>query len=1068
MLDWTQSRRLAGPRREDRHTMQHAEIVSKMTLEEKAAFVSGRGAWHTKAVPRLGVPEVELTDGPHGLRKLAPEAEGGEFTNLVHTTAFPTASLSACSFDPDLLREMGAALAEECRVHGVAMILGPGANLKRSPLCGRNFEYFSEDPLLSARMAAAWIRGVEGKGVATSLKHYAVNNQERRRMYVDAVVEDRALRELYLASFEGAVREGHPRSLMCAYNKVNGTYCSENALLNDQVLRKEWGFEGLVVTDWGACADRVRGLEAGVDLEMPESGRANPERVARAVRDGRLDEAILDRAVDRILSFVLGSAREPVEPGPSLAEDHHALARRIGRESAVLLRNVDGILPLDPAAPVAILGELARTPRYQGAGSSFLSPPRVASFLDALREGATPFSFEAAYRIDTDEPDASLEAEALALARAAAGRGEVLIVHIGLTERNESEGFDREHLRLPANQLALLEKLDGIHERVVAVYSGGAPVETPWIGTVRALLAGYLGGQAAGQSQADLVFGRANPSGKLAETWPLALEDTPAHGNFPGGERNVLYKEGLFIGYRYYASAGKPVRFPFGHGLSYSEFSWKALELSVGVASAGSAPTARVTLANVGDRPGSEVVQAYVAFPESRIERAALALAGFAKVELAAGETRTVEVPLDPAALRHWDAKLGRFAFENGEAVVRVGSSSAELPLSARFRIVGGTQPEAPVARRDLSRPFAAMSDATFETLLGRPIPPVPPARPRTTDTPFGELAEDSALIRLVLKAAVAVMAKRFGAGKDSANRRMLEAMISEMPAGKLPGLSDGALGEGVVEAFVELANRRPLRALGAFLGLPRRGDKAPGPDEPGARDAGAAGDGNRQAASVEAFIFDLDGVVVDTARLHYAAWRALANELGFDLTLEQNERLKGVSREESLAIVLSIGGVEADTARRAELAARKNAWYVESLATLSARDALPGAVAFLEAARAAGLRTALASASKNAPAILAALGIGRLFDAVVDGNAGLAAKPDPAVFLEAARRLGVPADRAVVFEDAAAGVEAALRGGFEAVGVGERTALGAARVVVPGFAGLTPRAVLKRLGRRP
>ncbi|MBP7096644.1 MAG: beta-phosphoglucomutase [Spirochaetia bacterium] len=1035
--------------------MQHADIVSKMTLEEKAAYVSGRGAWHTKAVPRLGVGEVELTDGPHGLRKIEEGAgrRGAEFSNLAATTAFPTASLSACSFDPELLRLMGEAIAEECLVHGVAMILGPGANLKRSPLCGRNFEYFSEDPLLSGRMAAAWIRGAEGKGVATSLKHYAVNNQERRRMYVDAVVEDRALRELYLASFETAVKEGRPRSVMCAYNKVNGTYCSENAFLNDAVLRGEWGFEGFVVTDWGACADRVRGLEAGVDLEMPESGPGNAERIVRAVREGRLDEVVLDRAVDRVLDFALSAPREKAAPDPELMERHHELARRIGRESAVLLKNDGGLLPLDPARPVAVIGELARTPRYQGAGSSFLAPPRVASFLDALGEAGTKHEFAAGYRIDTDRADAALEAEAIDLAKRAGARGEALVVHLGLTERYESEGFDREHLRLPENQLALLAKLAAVHGRIVAVYSGGAPVETPWLESVGALLAGYLGGQAAGESQADLLFGRANPSGKLAETWPLALEDTPAHGDFPGGERNVLYKEGIFVGYRHYASAGKGVCFPFGHGLSYSEIAWKSLELSASVASAGSAPIARVTLANLGTRAASEVVQAYVSFPESRIERAALVLAGFAKVSLEAGETKTVELPLDPAALRYWDAKLGRFAFETGEVRLRAGGSSAELPLTGRFRIVGGSEPEAPAFRRDLSKPFSAMTDAEFELLLGRPIPPVPPVRPHTADSPFGELAADSRTVAFVLKTAVGAMAKRLGAGKDSANRRMLAAMISEMPAGKLPGLSEGALSEGVIDAFVALANGKPFRALGVLFG------------SGGRRSASAVR--AAAAAPVEAFIFDLDGVVVDTARLHYAAWRRLARELGFDLTSEQNERLKGVSREESLGIVLSIGGVEADAARRAELAARKNAWYVESLATLSARDALPGAVEFLRAARAAGLRTALASASKNAPAILAALGVGELFDAVVDGNAGLSAKPDPAVFLEAARRLGVRPGRAVVFEDAAAGVEAALRGGFDAVGIGDPATLGAARLVVPGFADLGPSAVLERLGRK-
>ncbi len=810
--------------------MRHQDIVSRMTLDEKADYVSGDGFWRTKAIPRLGIPSIEMTDGPHGLRKLRDPGVQGDFSDLVRTTAFPTASLSACSFDPGLLREMGEAIAAECRAHGVSLILGPGANLKRSPLCGRNFEYFSEDPLLSSEMAAAWILGAESAGVGTSLKHFAANNQEKRRMFVDAVVDPRALHELYLSSFEGAVREGRPSTVMCSYNRLNGTCSSESRFLHTETLRDEWGFEGLVVTDWGATHDRVAGIQAGVDLEMPSTGRSSARAIVAAVREGRLDERDLDLAADRVLDFVMKATGERPAAPVFTPGGHHELSRRIARESMVLLKNDGGLLPLDPAARVTVIGELARSPRYQGAGSSFIAPTELVSFLDALPGAGVSFDFAPGYRIDTDAPDKALVEEAVTLARDTALRGGKLLLVAGLTDDYESEGFDREHMLLPPNQSALIPALAAECPDLAVLLVGGSPVETPWLDSAKALLAGYLGGQALGQAQCDLVFGAANPSGKLAESWPLSLEDNPSRGNFPGG-RTVLYKEGIFVGYRWYASAGKPVRFPFGHGLSYTGFRYDALELSSDAISAGNPPgaqasalTARVSLTNTGTRTGKEAVQLYVSFEDSRVERPALALAGFLKVELEPGRSATVEIPVSPTALRHWNDAAGRFSLESCHAVLRAGGSSDGLPLSARFRI-DGEPADGSAPRHDLSRPPAAMKDAQFERLLGRPIPPPAPRRPYGPDSILAELAEDSLFARIVRNAVVARLTKGFGADRDSPNRRMMVEMANEMPIAKFTLMSGGAFGTGLVHALAAFANKRPLRAIACLAGF-SRGEK--------------------------------------------------------------------------------------------------------------------------------------------------------------------------------------------------------------------------------------------------
>ncbi|MBU0935733.1 MAG: glycoside hydrolase family 3 C-terminal domain-containing protein [Spirochaetes bacterium] len=822
--------------------MKNQALIQAMSLEEKAGFITGDGFWTTKAFQRMGVAAIEMTDGPHGLRKMSNVKGQNTFANLMPTTAFPTASLSACSFDRSLLQAMGAALAEECRVHSIALLLGPGANIKRSPLCGRNFEYFSEDPLLSGAMARAWIEGLQQAGVGASLKHYAVNNQEKRRMSIDAVVDPRALHELYLASFEEAVRKGQPASVMCAYNKINGVLCSEHDYLLNTVLRDQWGFRGFVVTDWGASHNRVVGLQAGVDLAMPETAPDVQQSLLQAVQDGRLAEMVLDRSIDRLLTFTLQAAEQGLQcmtaqerqadaasQPLALLQANHQLALRIAEESSVLLKNRQ-LLPLDPKNPVVVIGSLARRPRYQGAGSSYLAPAKVSSFLDGLEKLGVSYEFADGYDCSRDVPDRKMEDRAVELARKAKADGRKIIYYLGLTDSYESEGFDREHMRLPANQLALLNRLTAADTRIAVVFSGGAPVETPWLDSVAALLAGYLGGQASGEALARLVFGLANPCGKLAESWPLRLEDNPSYDNFPGGHSQVLYKEGMFVGYRYYATAGKPVRFPFGYGLSYTSFRYDKLKLFAGTAELDTLSAAelaaaleqetlraRVTVTNTGTRAGREIVQLYAKHPQSALERPKLALAGFEKTGIEPGQTTEVDVTLSALALRYWNESAGRFEIENGEILLQAGPSSADLPLSYSLHISGGRQAPAELSglpRRRLDEGLASLSEADFIQHCGRALPTPQPRYPYHIDSAMGDMAEDSVAVRAILKLVTSKFLKSFGADKGGPNHRMMLEMIKDMPLSKLASMSGGSLNHDFAEALVDLANHKTWRGL--------------------------------------------------------------------------------------------------------------------------------------------------------------------------------------------------------------------------------------------------------------
>lgn len=681
-------------------------LLAELSLAEKAALTSGTDFWHTGVAP--GVPAIMVADGPHGLRVQDDASEMASLDATRTATCFPTAATLASSWDPDLLREIGHALGVEAQAAGVSVILGPGVNMKRSPLCGRNFEYYSEDPYLAGELALGIVEGIQAEGVGTSLKHYAANNQETDRLRVNVVASERTLREIYLPAFERVVTGAQPWTVMCCYNKVNGRSGSANHFLLTEVLRDDWGFEGVVVSDWGAVYDRVSALAAGCDLEMPPKLGHSPEAVVAAVESGELPVEVLDRAVRRLLGLVdraLRGDREGVEVD---VDAHHQLARRAAAESAVLLTN-DGVLPLARATRLALIGEFARTPRYQGAGSSQVSPTRLDDALTAMQSAFDEVGFAPGFGLVVGEQDAQLRDDAVALAR----RAEVAVLLLGLPGPEESEGFDRSHINLPANQLALLRAVREANDRVVVVLVNGAVVATDEVtAQASAVVECWLGGQAGGSAIADVLSGAVNPSGRLAESIPHQLSDLPVSINFPGEDSTVVYGEGIYIGYRGLDKAERNVSFPFGHGLSYTSFELDELAVDVGGSVAGGDLTARVsvTVRNGGARAGAHVVQVYVADPVSSVSRPVRELKGFAKVELAAGATERVEIEFDQRAFSFWSPLLGRWAVEAGEFVIEVGNSSRDLPLSATISV------DAP----RLAAPLSA--DSTLEEWLADPV----------------------------------------------------------------------------------------------------------------------------------------------------------------------------------------------------------------------------------------------------------------------------------------------------------------------------------------------------------
>ncbi|MFD5296432.1 glycoside hydrolase family 3 C-terminal domain-containing protein [Streptomyces mutabilis] len=692
-------------------TSDAARLLAQMTLEEKASLCLGSTFWCTAPVPRLGIPAVMLADGPHGLRRQPGTNQPGVSGSLP-ATCFPTASALGSSWNPDLVRRVGAAIGTEARAQGVSVVLGPGINIKRSPLCGRNFEYYSEDPLLSGALGAAFVAGVQSQGVGTAVKHFAVNNQETDRLRVSADVDERTMREIYLPAFEHVVTEARPWAVMCAYNRVNGVHASEHQWLLSDVLRDEWGFDGVVMSDWGAVHDRVAALRAGLDLEMPPNIGISDKAVVTAVHEGRLDEAVLDEAALRLLRMVERASNTEVPEVASAEayeEAHHRLARAAAAECAVLLKNEDGVLPLDLTAgqTIAVIGAFAVAPRFQGAGSSRVNPTRVDSILDEMRAAApegVDIAYAEGYPLDAgdhgealrDRHASPLASEAVALAE----RASVVIACLALPPSDESEGFDRRHLDLPGEQTDLLAELAEVNPNVVVVLANGGTVcVTSWERHCKAVLECWLSGQAAGGALADLLFGRANPSGRLAETVPVRLQDTPAYLNFPGEAGHVRYGEGVFVGYRAYDATDREVSYPFGHGLSYTTFAYTDLNVTVtGRPEDGDLLVAvSCTIRNTGDRAGHEVVQLYVGDPEAQVARPVRELKGFTKLHLQPGASGTATFQLGARDLSYWSSAWRRWVLEGGQFDLAVGASSRDLRLAATIDI---TAP-APLPRLD-------------------------------------------------------------------------------------------------------------------------------------------------------------------------------------------------------------------------------------------------------------------------------------------------------------------------------------------------------------------------------
>jgi beta-glucosidase len=660
-------------------------LIKEMTLEEKASLCSGLDFWHLKGIDRLEIPSIMVTDGPHGLRKQQESADHLGLYNSVPATCFPSAVGLASTWNRSLVEKVGVALGEECQAEDVAVLLGPGANIKRSPLCGRNFEYFSEDPYLSSELAASHIKGVQSEGVGTSLKHFAANNQEYRRMSIDAVVDERTLREIYLASFENAVKKSQPWTVMCSYNKVNGEYASENKTLLTDILKDEWGFEGFVVSDWGAVNERAKGLEAGLELEMPSSNGLGDRKIVEAVQNGKLTEEKLNLAVERLLNIIFKAVDNNKENATYDVEEHHQLAREVARESMVLLKNEDFILPFKKEGTIAVIGEFAKTPRYQGGGSSHVNPTKLENILEEVEKAAPNVNvlYAQGYELNNDAIDENLWTEA----KEAAIQADVAVLFVGLPDRYESEGYDREHLRLPDNHRVLIEAVADVQPNVVVVLSNGAPVEMPWIDKVKGLLEGYLGGQALGGAIADLMFGEANPSGKLAETFPKELRHNPSYLNFPGEGDKVEYKEGLFVGYRYYDAKGIEPLFPFGYGLSYTSFEYSNLSINNEEILDNGIVKISVTVKNTGDVAGKEIVQLYVRDVESTVIRPEKELKGFEKVQLQPGEEKIVTFSLDKRSFAYYNVDIADWHVESGVFEILVGKSSADIQLKGRIQV---------------------------------------------------------------------------------------------------------------------------------------------------------------------------------------------------------------------------------------------------------------------------------------------------------------------------------------------------------------------------------------------
>lgn len=792
------------------------KLLKEMSIAEKALMCCGRDFWYTRGVKRFGLEPYMVTDGPHGLRKQSQSADNLGINDSVKATCFPTACAMASSWDKELIFGMGKRMGEEAKDERVSVILGPGVNIKRSPLCGRNFEYYSEDPYLAGKCAASLINGIQSNGIGTSIKHFAVNSQEADRLRVSAVIDERTLREIYLEAFRIAVIDSQPATVMCSYNRINGVYASNNKKILSDILRDEWGFKGYVMTDWGAVDDVVSCIKNGMDLEMPGGSGESVYKIINAVEDGSLKIEELDRAVRRLIEFNLKATEARDFTYVYDREEHHNYAHKAATESAVLLKN-EGVLPLNAGDGLLVFGGLAKTPRYQGSGSSLIKPNKLVSFLEALDAEKIDYKYEEGFSAVSDKIDDISIENALNLAKNSTQK--TVVVCAGLTMFYESEGFDRDHMKLPPNQNALIEKLVAAGKDVVVLLFGGSPVEMPWISGVKALLNMYLAGQAVGEAVTDLIFGRVNPSGKLAETFPLSLEDTPSFKYYPEGPVTVEYREGLFVGYRYYASAKKKVLFPFGFGLSYTTFEYSDLI----IAREENGVNLSFKVKNTGARKGKEITEVYVGAPEtSRIVRPVIGLKAFEKVELEAGEEKTVELIIGVDAFRYFNTAEGKWCIENNEYPILIGASSEDIRLRGSVDIGSdGYKNPYESAIFDEYRPYnGKASDEAFSALLGFPIP----SKARRNDV----VTMDSSMedIRIgwfgkffywaAMKAVAPSKKKQDENAVVMANfmRRMMQTMTLR----SIANTNGGILSQSCVDGLILAINHHFFRGIGGLL----------------------------------------------------------------------------------------------------------------------------------------------------------------------------------------------------------------------------------------------------------
>ncbi|MBQ8209945.1 MAG: glycoside hydrolase family 3 C-terminal domain-containing protein [Clostridia bacterium] len=783
------------------------EVILGLSLDEKISLVSGKDFWHTVAVDSAPakIPSVMVSDGPHGLRKQNCAADNLGVNDSIVATCFPSAAGLASSFDVELMKTLGETLGEECQAEDVSTILGPAINIKRSPLCGRNFEYFSEDPYLAGKMAAAYINGVQSKNTGVSLKHFAVNNQEKRRYTVSAEVDERTLREIYLAGFETAVKEAQPWTVMCSYNRVNGEQVSESKKLLTDILRDEWGFKGLVVSDWGAVNDRVKGLANGLDLEMPGTYGMNAKKIKEAIENGSLSENVLDKAVRRIINLVFKWSQNRLECEYD-REEHHRRAKEVALKTMVLLKNDNNILPLDKNKKIAFIGGYAKKPRYQGGGSSHINSYKVTGAYDASLEHCD-IAYAEGFGVDDRAINPRLVDEAVRVAADA----EVAVIFAGLPEFIESEGFDRKNMKMPECQNYLVDSIARVQKNIVVVLHNGAPVEMPWINKVSGVLEAYLAGEAVGEAEADILFGVANPCGKLAETFPVKLTDTPCYHNFPGTFNTVEHREGIFVGYRYYETAKKEVLFPFGHGLSYTTFEYSNLKINKSTVINGAEDVeVTLTVKNTGNVDGEEIVQIYVSPCEKTIFRSDMELKGFAKVAIKAGESRNVTVKLDKRAFAYYNTIEKDFVCDDGKYIIMAGSSVRDIRLDTEIELTGfgvHTNPYSEeVDALYNSAEVQTLSRGEFEKLLGRKLDVRKPEKPYTWENCFGDALGTKYVD--VLQTVFDMIADKLETNISSSE--MIYNGAFEMPIRSLAYLSNGLVNEGLGDAMVDLMNEKP------------------------------------------------------------------------------------------------------------------------------------------------------------------------------------------------------------------------------------------------------------------